>query len=98
MILDRVSNIVKPDNTKVSYSYDRNGDLVQFIDEDGGYWNYKYDDNHNLISIRNPRGIEVLKTAYEKGNIIKESYNDKGVVLGAAASTGYSSFIGEIIK
>ncbi|MCP4606356.1 MAG: RHS repeat protein [Proteobacteria bacterium] len=47
---------------------------MSFTDQEGHAWEYRCDDNHNLMSVIDPRGIEVLTTEYdEDGRLIGTS-------------------------
>lgn len=70
-VLDQGVEEDPEDNISTYYSYDDNGDLVTFTDQEGKVWTYGYDDNHNLVSIIDPRGVEIIQTGYDdQGRLI----------------------------
>lgn len=62
---DRITKVTDPMGRSVSYVYNANGDLASFKDQAGNVTKYGYDSEHNLISIIDPRGIEILKVQYD---------------------------------
>ncbi|MBC2711713.1 MAG: cadherin-like domain-containing protein [Desulfosarcina sp.] len=62
----RITRITDPIGYEVAYAYNAVGDLVGFTDQEGNLTEYGYDFDHNLISIIDPRGIEVLQTQYDE--------------------------------
>jgi RHS repeat-associated protein len=68
---DRITKITDPMGYEVKYEYDENGDLVEFTDQEAYLTEFGYDSDHNLNSIIDPRGIEILQTEYdEQGRMI----------------------------
>ncbi len=68
---NRITQIIDPEGATVQYSYNDNGDLIAFTNQEGDVTQYGYDYEHNLMSIIDPQGIEVLQIQYdEKGRMI----------------------------
>jgi len=71
---DDVATMDIDETIDVHYEYDDAGDLVKFINQSNGEWIYGYDENHNLMSIIDPRGIEILRVEYDEfGRLIATS-------------------------
>ncbi|HPS30657.1 MAG TPA: MopE-related protein, partial [bacterium] len=57
------------DVRETHYRYNSDGDLEAFTDVSGGEWYYSYDGDHNLISIIDPRGIEIMQMSYDSNGL-----------------------------
>jgi RHS repeat-associated protein/uncharacterized repeat protein (TIGR01451 family) len=53
---NRISELDKPDGSKVTYAYDSAGNLASVTDERGNTGTYQYDANHNLTKTLDPSG------------------------------------------
>jgi len=63
--------------------YDERGDLVKVTESTGAVFEYKYDDNHNLVYIKEIFGKNLSVTVYESGvsaRGIQESMRETHVV------------------
>jgi RHS repeat-associated protein len=80
---NRITRITDPMGKSILYSYNANDDLASFADQEGNVTKYGYDSDHNLTSIIDPRGIEILKVAYDaEGRMI-------GTMDGLGQATGF---------
>ncbi len=67
----RITQITDPDGGSVVYAYDGNGDLIGFTNQESEHTQFGYDELHNLTSIIDPLGVEVLQVQYdEQGRMI----------------------------
>jgi len=79
----RIEKITDPMDYEVKYEYDANGDLVGFTDQEDNLTQFGYDSEHNLNSIIDARGIEVLQVEYD----------DQGRMIGTVDGLGnFSEF------
>ena len=68
---NRITSVKTSSGSKVSYTYDENGDLASVTDISGNVTTFKYED-HYLTEIIDPRGVKVSKNIYdENGRLIK---------------------------
>ncbi len=66
----RITKVIAPDATELTYEYDVNGDLIAFTDQVGNRTTYTYLTNpnlppHYLENIIDPRGIQVARNEYD---------------------------------
>jgi len=61
-LLQEVSNGV----AKLTFSYNSNGFVSQITDHTGRSWQYSYDENGNLISVKNPLSQTILTYEYKE--------------------------------
>lgn len=97
---DRVTGIT--DNMmpsrSVTFSYDGNGDLVEWADVGGGSWAYTYDANHLLLTTRDPDQASALVPA-----VVTNVYDGSGRVtsqtdrIGAVTEFDYTAVAGAVV-
>ena len=61
----RITRVTDPMGYAVAYEYDAAGDLVGFTDRENNLTQYGYDSDHNLNSIIDGRGVEILQLTYD---------------------------------
>jgi len=69
----RITSVVAPDGSSMTYVYDVNGDLESFTDQVGQTTNFTYTNatDHYLEDIIDPRGIRVSRNEYDaEGRLI----------------------------
>jgi RHS repeat-associated protein len=84
----RITQITDPDGGSIGYAYDGNGDLTGFTDQAGGLTQFGYDDLHNLLSIIDPNGVEVLQTEYDEQGRLIGTTDALGNVMSLLHDTG----------
>lgn len=69
-ISGRITDIVSPDGSVLSYQYDPSGDLITSVDRVGEptQYIYVYGRPHLLEDIADPRGIRVSRNEYDDGS------------------------------
>ena len=82
----------------VSFSYDGNGDLVDWTDVGGGSWAFTYDANHQLLTMRDPNQAAAVTPA-----VVTNVYDGSGRVTsqtdrdGATTTFDYTSVAGAVV-
>lgn len=66
----RITDIVAPGGSVLSYQYDPSGDLITSVDRVGEptQYTYVYGRPHLLEDIADPRGIRVSRNEYDDGS------------------------------
>jgi len=95
-VLGNIVQIIMPDHDGLAdtppptytYLYDEIGNLISFLDAQGGQTNYTYDALSRLTSMTDPMGEitqyeydannNITSLIYPNGNIIRAEYNDMG--------------------
>ena len=73
----RIKKITDPELGFVTYTYDANGDLKFFRDQEGQTTEYKYDSLHNLTEIIAPdQADHPIRVEYENGRIVATTDGD----------------------
>jgi len=63
-----------------TYQYDASGRLWKVTDPEMGVTEYLYDSNHNMTSVKNPRGITVMTNEYDANDrVIKQTLANGGI-------------------
>ena len=97
---DRVTGITDnmTPSRSVTFSYDGNGDLVEWADVGGASWAFTYDTNHLLLTTRDPNQASALAPA-----VVTNVYDGSGRVTsqmdrtGAVTTFDYSAVIGAVV-
>ncbi|MCP3999054.1 MAG: hypothetical protein GY722_28925, partial [bacterium] len=69
---ERITRIVDPLGNPVSYQYDEAGNLEKASNQEGHETRFAYDENHRIIDIVDPRGVQAVRNDYDAdGQLIK---------------------------
>jgi RHS repeat-associated protein len=61
----RITAITDPAGNVLNYAYDGDGNLATSIDREEKATTYEYDDNHGLLAIHDPRGVQPVRSEYD---------------------------------
>jgi len=68
----RIASITDPLGRAMAYRYDLNDDLESFSDRAGSVTRFTYDDDHLLIDIEDPLGVEPIRNEYDaEGRLVR---------------------------
>ncbi len=73
-----IGKITLPDGNKISYDYDKNGNLVSYTNADGGVSAYQYDKDSRMISWTDANGNTVVQNKYDGENRVVEQTDANG--------------------
>ena len=70
----RITQVTDPSGNVQTYTYDTAGDLISHRDMENNVTSFGYDNNHYLLDITDPRGIEPIRNEYDDdGRLLKHT-------------------------
>jgi RHS repeat-associated protein len=75
---NRITKIVDPAGSGLTYTYSSAGDLASFTDRVGNATTFSYDNNHFLTNIVNPLGVQAIKNTYDSNGRLVSTTDANG--------------------
>lgn len=84
----RITRIIDPNGNAMTYAYNAWGDLQSFTDREENVTTFEYDDEHRLLSIRDPRGIQPVRNEYDDAGRLVRRIDALGNAVAYTHSVG----------
>jgi choice-of-anchor A domain-containing protein/RHS repeat-associated protein len=76
----RITDVIAPNGSRLTYHYDGRDDLEMVVDRDESQTRYTYNNSHGLLDILDPLNRPVLKNLYDEQSRLYAQEDGNGVI------------------